>query len=297
MTHWLDGKAPPTRNKLVTSSTVVTISPIPTSRISSSASGPISTFSTLILTNFYTEVDTLTVSSNPADSIKASTKAYSRLGLGGWNSSTTTLQQNLQSADSDSSVVYGTTKTVFANSTQFVRTNENSSVSQLQRRQVGALVVATIEGQVVSWTNEYQGEHEVTSVSSAIVTSETYPSALTVHGSRFKVADSHSRYKCLPPSAATISRVPQDTGELSQAASSVPPPLQASSGVLGPTIQTDVSASTTKTLVPVYSNLTASLAQPTPTSSNASATHPSFPTATSSCPGADRFTVDVSHKI
>ncbi|KAI4164202.1 MAG: hypothetical protein LQ342_002166 [Letrouitia transgressa] len=265
---------------------------MPTSQLPSSASGPIPTFWTLTLTNFYTEVDAVTVSSNPTDSIKASTKTYSRLGLGGWNSSTTTSQQNLQSADLGSSVAYGTTKTVFANSTQSVRTNENSSASRLQRRQVGALVIATIEGQVVSWTNEYQGEHEATLVSSAIVTSKTFQSALTVPGSRFKVADSHSIYKCLPPSAAPISSVPQNTGELSQAASSVLQTPIISSSVMGSIIQTDVFASTTETLVPVYSNPTPSLAQTTQASLNASTTHPGFPTTTSSCPGIDRFTVD-----
>lgn len=297
VTHWLDEKAPPTGARLVTSSTVVIVSPMPTSQLPSSASGPIPTFWTLTLTNFYTEVDAVTVSSNPTDSIKASTKTYSRLGLGGWNSSTTTSQQNLQSADLGSSVAYGTTKTVFANSTQSVRTNENSSASRLQRRQVGALVIATIEGQVVSWTNEYQGEHEATLVSSAIVTSKTFQSALTVPGSRFKVADSHSIYKCLPPSAAPISSVPQNTGELSQAASSVLQTPIISSSVMGSIIQTDVFASTTETLVPVYSNPTPSLAQTTQASLNASTTHPGFPTTTSSCPGIDRFTVDVSDQI
>ncbi|KAL9608720.1 MAG: hypothetical protein Q9167_006468 [Letrouitia subvulpina] len=182
VTHWLDGKTPPAGARLVTSSTVVIISPIPTSQLPSSENGPISTFSTSTLTNSYTEVNTATVLLNPTDSIKTSTKAYSRLGPSGWNSSTSTSQQNSQSADQGRSVAYGITKTVFANSTQFVGIDESISASRLQRRQVGALVVATIEGQVVSWTNEYQGEHE-TSISSLVVAFKTFQGALTVPGS------------------------------------------------------------------------------------------------------------------
>ncbi|PGH18642.1 hypothetical protein AJ80_04389 [Polytolypa hystricis UAMH7299] len=88
---------------------------------------------------------------NPTTSTTSSTEAvlpFVKLGPGGWNMTAPSSSTQEGQHDLAPTPTMSATLTV-----QSIRTDK-----LLNKRQVGAIVVATINGQVVSWTNEYSGE-------------------------------------------------------------------------------------------------------------------------------------------
>ena len=171
---WLDGKTPPAGGSYRTSTAFVTVQPVPTDfplsaeeNAQSTAEGTaVSTsYSTISLfsvsTVFQTKVVTSTLSAPSAP-----VKAFVKLGSSGWNTSfTSTLEGDENKiASSTAKTILGQTggtencDTDLGTSTTYPAPTSSANVTrQLEARQLGALVVATIDGVLVSWINTFDG--------------------------------------------------------------------------------------------------------------------------------------------
>lgn len=172
---WLDGKTPPASASFVTSTAVVTLQPVPSGPhalaeesavITTEGSAVSTSYSTVSLQRVSTVFRTRRVTATvhiPAVPVKV----FSSLGSSGWNTTFTTQQKGDQNK-----IVGGTPKPIVGQSgaiekgdnkpkptiTRPVSACSSNATEHLQARQVGALVVATIDGELVSWTNTYDGE-------------------------------------------------------------------------------------------------------------------------------------------
>lgn len=188
-TIWLGGKTPPSSESLVVKTTAITVQPVPTGVEVSSAEPSTSTsYSTLSLTTVTSKVFTKTVTESFSSPL-ASAKPFTGIASYGWNSTLTTLLK----------VPVGKKGTAHGPPTGFLPSITNNggppsgtghhaprpyptgNVSgTLAERQVGATVVITIGGVVVSWTNSYDGSVPTTSSevveSSASVVNAIVPS-------------------------------------------------------------------------------------------------------------------------
>ncbi|KAL8775119.1 MAG: hypothetical protein Q9209_000598 [Squamulea sp. 1 TL-2023] len=155
-TRWLGGKTPSSGAVFVTNTQVVTLQPQPSSTETvsfttssgttlSSEGGTTTSWTTLSSTSFYTHYLTNVLSrETAATSLPAPKSAY--LGDYGWNSTSTTLQ----TLASDVAL----TKP----SSGLVTASISLPSKRVHARQVGALVTATIDGVVVTWTNVWAGD-------------------------------------------------------------------------------------------------------------------------------------------
>ncbi|KAL8745194.1 MAG: hypothetical protein Q9190_002650 [Brigantiaea leucoxantha] len=162
-TLWLNGKTPTAGAQLVTTSTVVTLQPVPDAQTSSLVDKPSTSTVTLSSTSFYTEVGTeiLTLASVP--SIESPTRTYSPLNSKGWNVSSTTLQTlpSPTKTATRGTVLYAGSSTGSKLPTLSTDSSLGRNPKKLWPRQLGAVVTATIEGQIVTWINSYSGEHQI----------------------------------------------------------------------------------------------------------------------------------------
>ncbi|KAL8893228.1 MAG: hypothetical protein Q9192_005472 [Flavoplaca navasiana] len=151
-TIWLGGKAPASGAALVTNTLIVTLQPQPSSTetitlttsngTTMTADDTTTSWTTLSSTSFYTHYLTNGVSTPQLS-------AY--LGNNGWNATATTLHA--------------------LSSSRHVTASASIAARRVHPRQVGALVTATINGVVVTWTNVWAGD-PVTTESSALPTPE-----------------------------------------------------------------------------------------------------------------------------
>ncbi|KAI4272691.1 MAG: hypothetical protein LQ337_005125 [Flavoplaca oasis] len=249
-TVWLGGKTPASGAALVTNTLVVTLQPQPSSTETISlttSSGTTVTaeddtttsWTTLSSTSFYTHYLTNVVSTP---------KLSAYLGNNGWNATATTLHALSSSG-------HETAPTSIA-------------ARRVHPRQVGALVTATINGVVVTWTNVWAGD-PVKTESSALSTIQSYMNrALEVHAVR--------AIEC-PLTTSLNGRGEGDLTDLWYVAPE-PPVVPSYTWNANP----EIAVSTTMLSV-----------EPTPTFANASQTSPGISTPESTC-GADtgRFTID-----
>jgi len=176
-TIWLGNKTPPMSESIVYKTNVITVEPVPTSTDVASAAAPTTTsFSTLSLTTVTSETFTETVT-EPSSSPVASARPFTGVATYGWNSTLTTLlkvQVGLKGSDrvqSTGFVPETSAGTGHGRPSPYATGQPSES---LAARQVGAIVVATIGGLVVSWTNNYNGQPattttEVTQSSASVV--------------------------------------------------------------------------------------------------------------------------------
>lgn len=143
-TIWLGGKTPTSGAAFVTNTLVVTLQPQPSSTETVSfttSSGTTLTsedqtttsWTTLSSTSFYTHYLT---------NLLPAPKPSAYPGNNGWNATMTTLQTLPGSAH--------------------VTASASSTLKRVHPRQVGALVTATINGVVVTWTNVWAGNPQTT---------------------------------------------------------------------------------------------------------------------------------------
>ncbi|KAL8918877.1 MAG: hypothetical protein Q9172_005235 [Xanthocarpia lactea] len=188
-TIWLGGKTPTSGAILVTDTLVVTLQPQPSSTetvsfttasetVLTSKDGTTTSWTTLSSTSFYTHYLTNVLSfATVATSLPApNLSAY--LGNNGWNATLTTLQtlpsgvaitkpSDVQSKDPQirasaitptrASDTYRKTPAAWSSSGQ-VTASVAFPLKRLHPRQVGAIVTATINGVVVTWTNVWAGD-------------------------------------------------------------------------------------------------------------------------------------------
>ncbi|KAI4100516.1 MAG: hypothetical protein L6R37_005431 [Teloschistes peruensis] len=159
-TTWLGGKTPDSSVELVTNTLVVTIVPQPVTTPSIehalAADGDTTTsYKTISSTSYYTHH--LTAGPLPAPtSLSSPTPNFlPYLRHKGWNTTLTTLQK-LRSGAAPSNA-WPTYTAIWATSVKWIPTTSLDPKPK-QARQVGAIVTATINGVVVSWTNSYAGE-------------------------------------------------------------------------------------------------------------------------------------------
>ena len=202
-TIWLGGKTPPSTKSFVIETSAITVLPVPESYIVDSGATPdASSFSTLTLTATTSKVFTETLTESLSTS-EPSAKPFTGLAPYGWNSSLTTFITVKASVASNDLVrptgeAYSTGKihsprwdvppplqginplfpVPVTPDISAVLASLREESSYIAPRQVGSIVVATIEGQVVSWTNSYDGGVTATATSESVPTSsgKTYSS-------------------------------------------------------------------------------------------------------------------------
>ncbi len=178
-TSWFGGRTPPSTGSLVTSTSVVTLVPVPESSPASNKGleptvsvTPTTSYTTTFLTTVVSWIHIETLTKSMPSSV-ASAKIFSGLGSNGWNVTYTTLK-TVKASDGGSRVVKSAiSKTGLNDETPLplpgsALTLPASSPSMdltkhKHARQLGAVIDATIDGVVVSWTNNYQGDSASTS--------------------------------------------------------------------------------------------------------------------------------------
>ncbi len=177
-TIWLGSKTPPTSESIVYMTKAITVEPV----LSSAAAPTTTSFSTLSLTTVTSETFTETVTESSSSPV-ASAKPFTGVATYGWNSTLTTLLKVQVGAKGSGRVQPTGFVPESPVGTEHGRPSPYAtgrSSESLAARQVGSIVVATIEGIVVSWTNSYDGQPVTTPTpvaqSSASVVEATAPS-------------------------------------------------------------------------------------------------------------------------
>ena len=188
-TIWLGGKTPTSGAVLITDTLVVTLQPQPSSTetvsfttasetVLTSKDGTTTSWTTLSSTSFYTHYLTNVLSFETVATSLPAPNLSAYLGNNGWNATLTTLQtlpsgvaitkqSDVQSKDppigasaitpTRASDTYSKTPAVWFPSGQ-VTASVASPLKRLHPRHVGAIVTATINGVVVTWTNVWAGD-------------------------------------------------------------------------------------------------------------------------------------------
>jgi len=189
-TIWLGSKTPPTSESIVYMTKAITVEPVPTVPTSTDVSGAAArtttSFSTLSLTTVTSETFTETVTESSSSPV-ASAKPFTGVATYGWNSTLTTLLRVQVGAKGSGRVQPTGIAPESPVGTEHGRPSPyatGGSSESLAARQVGSIVVATIEGIVVSWTNSYDGQPVTTATpvaqSSFSVVEATAPSKWSV---------------------------------------------------------------------------------------------------------------------
>lgn len=156
-TTWL-GATPPASASLITSTQIVTLQPVPPGYVAPPVEiTPVTSYLTLSSTKTITETrtETQTLASFTAF---ASAGAYTGLASHGWNSSISTLI-------TVKSLAIGS---VIIPPSGIVSFSPGNATHQIKARDVTDIVVATIDGVAVSWTNNYDGTFPSSSDTSPI---------------------------------------------------------------------------------------------------------------------------------
>lgn len=192
-TTWLSGKTPTSGAVLVTNTLIVTVQPQPmteTSTIvaaSSSEDRTTTSVMTISSTSFYTYYLTKAFSIQSASTPVASARLLPYLGSYGWNATLSTVQRlESQATVLQSSDDYVASDAVWPNPSP-VSAAAFYAGKRYHPRQIGAIVTATINGVVVSWTNSCGGE---TTVSNSVTSIET-SSAKTAATRMSTIYDQH----------------------------------------------------------------------------------------------------------
>lgn len=183
-TFWLGGKTPPAGKSYLTSTTMITVLPVPSG--SPTQKDESTSYSTITLTkismvlNKVRLIKTLpkdlfaSTPPEPTTTPTASAKLFSKLGMTGWNTSSISI--NFKASQSGDALLnlhrhqtgirnkfaagVGTAHTLPASAESSIvpsPTHTSSATKALEARQFGATVFATIEGVLVSWINTYAG--------------------------------------------------------------------------------------------------------------------------------------------
>ncbi|MCJ1475061.1 hypothetical protein MMC13_003721 [Lambiella insularis] len=227
---WLGGQTPPATEPQVLETATLIIEPEPVSSwVSSTQIAQTTSTKTIQLTSTFTEVltETLTVST-PTQSILASAGAFNGFGPYGWNATTFKRVQTVGSG----TAVAGPYHYVTGASSDVAPhwTNPSSRIASApsvwyhphNKRQVGAVVTATIDGVVVSWTNSYDGTPETATPYSASptsslpgMTSPNLPTALSTAGAVPLEPPSLSLPDITPSANSWTSLIPDETSTTS----------------------------------------------------------------------------------
>ncbi|MCJ1382120.1 hypothetical protein MMC17_005232 [Xylographa soralifera] len=181
ITSWLGGFTPPATGSVVIATATVVIEPVPTNPSLSSimqAQSPIpmTSIETIQVTSIFTAdlAETLTESAS-ATFVSATAGGFHGIGTYGWNATTLTRITHVKHVTGTGHLPCATGASSDFAHHSLVPFNGSALIpsnwsTQKQKRQVGVVVTATIDGVVVSWTNSWDGfpaTSEWTSASSA----------------------------------------------------------------------------------------------------------------------------------
>ena len=215
-TEWASGKTPPAAYSQVLKTETLAIVPVPSTSSMKEVPTTTSTFtilSTSFVTNALTETIVETISEplttltnivtvyltadvvNVTSAAPTSLKSFTGIGSYGWNSSST-LQQaagvtagatgtGLPGSHTYATGASGVIAPSFWSKNSAPATTKSVLINKMKARQVGAIVTATINGVIVSWTNTYDGSTPTTALpliskapissSTALINSSTTP--------------------------------------------------------------------------------------------------------------------------
>ncbi|KAL8932609.1 MAG: hypothetical protein Q9211_006222 [Gyalolechia sp. 1 TL-2023] len=283
-TTWLGGKTPTSGAAPITSTLVVTVKPRPITETSaiaatSTSGGDATTTSvtTISSTSFYTHYLTKSLTLQTAPTADPSSSLPSHRGSYGWNATLARVHRPKGEAP-------------IIGSTAAYPVHHATWLKRHHPRQIGAVVTATINGVVVSWTNSYGGEPQTTSSVTSIETSSANQAATT--------SETVSSEALTPPSYSwDSSPVPPTTStvQLGSNASPLPstPAVPTSTGVVAAILQqsslSHANEASPAQISTQTSSSTVSVVESTPPFSNATQT-----SATSASCGVDtgRFTIN-----
>lgn len=291
-TSWLGGKTPTSGATLVTNTLVVTVQPHPVTETSTVAAASNSEDATTTIvttissTSFYTHYLTKSLTIQTASAAGPSSSLPSYAESYGWNATLSGANR----PKSEAPVLHPTGAYVGNHATWLKRHHP---------RQIGAVVTATINGMVVSWTNSYGGEPQ-TSIS--VISSKTFSANDAITSSETPASETSAS----PSYSWDVSPVPLATSttqldsSIAQASSSHMPSAQpepTSTSVIAATLQqsslsTTLEPSATQTSTQISSS-TVSLVETTPPFVNTTQTSAAASPTSSSC-GVDtgRFTIN-----
>ncbi len=206
-TSWMGGQTPPASASLVTSTLFITLQPVSTP-VSESASAAMTTSyvtisSTQTVTHTYTKTLIESLSTMPGSTKTYTGHGYTGLGSAGWNSTLTTfLKLKVIPTGSGRATpsVYEPGAPIDSWSRQggvdASPTSSTNSTRPIKPRQVGEIIVATVDGVAVSWTNNYDG--------SAPTFSEAGPTFVPVTATAPPFACKLARYQTLDIGQLTL---------------------------------------------------------------------------------------------
>ena len=171
-TAWL-GATPPSSASLVISTHVVTLQPVPSGYVAPlTGVTPVSSYLTYSSTETVIEAQTRTRTLT-FSAASASVGAYTGLASAGWNSSISTFITVISPAVGSVTVAESLAR---FSGTAYPRVSSGvaplslgNAKRHLEARDIPVIVSATIDGVVVSWTNNYDGTPSSTSNASPIV--------------------------------------------------------------------------------------------------------------------------------
>ncbi|MCJ1391934.1 hypothetical protein MMC18_004801 [Xylographa bjoerkii] len=168
ITSWLGGVTPPVTDSYVIATATVFIEPVPTNPSLSSTTQaqsptPVTSIETIQVTSVFTAdlAETLTEPASVAP-IPATAGSFHGVGTYGWNATTLTRVTYAKHGDGTG---YRPHTTAASSGIELPSPKPYSASAQISsgwakskdKRQVGAVVTATIDGVIVSWTNSYDG--------------------------------------------------------------------------------------------------------------------------------------------
>ena len=179
-TTWL-GATPPASASLITSTRIVNLEPVTPGYVPPTAEvTPVTSYLTLSSTETVTEIHTETQTLNVPIAY-ASAGAYPGLASNGWNSSLskfiTLKSPNIGSVTIAEKVAHYSGTAYPMISSGIMPFSPGNTTRHNKARDIPDIVIATIDGVVVSWTNQFDGTPDTsqTSVPVAAAASQTEP--------------------------------------------------------------------------------------------------------------------------
>ena len=183
ITIWLGGITPPATESFVVATATVVVEPVPNLQSSSStvqvqAPIPVTSIETVQVTSVFTiNLAEIPTESSSVASVSAAAKSFPGAGSNGWNVTTLTRVTHRKHETGTGYHRHATGASGgFAHhsleSYHWSNPIPSGEPEPKDKRQLGAIVTATIDGVIVSWTNTYDGiPQTVASIpSSSIVT-------------------------------------------------------------------------------------------------------------------------------
>ena len=168
----MGGKTPPASAHLISRTSTITLQPVSTP--ASNFTGGVSAVTT---TSYFTLTPTQTVTQTLIEPSKhlnsrasGFSKVYSGYGSAGWNTSLTT-SLTYKTATVGTSLVKPSVRESASNSVSLPNAtvtvepiSYGGSLRRMEVRQVGQIIEATIDGVAVSWTNNFDGSPQSSSI-------------------------------------------------------------------------------------------------------------------------------------